>query len=243
MGWRMGALHDPVDSLTQDLAANPAHDHRERVFLNHAAEYGVSHFAYVNTRMPQAHLHVETNYPQEWAARYLAQGYVGIDPVPLEARRSPIPFRWRDALTLPAHGEKAQHLFDEAAAFGLNDGYCVPIHGGGFSMMSLAVEDRALFGRTGMHRRQALHLLALQYHLACERALSAAAFPAPRLSPREREVLLWTAKGKTGWEIAQILHLAERTVTYHMENAKTKLGAASRAQAVVTALSLGLIRP
>ena len=74
-------------------------------------------------------------------------------------------------------------------------------------------------------------------------ALSAAALPAPRLSPREREVLLWTAKGKTGWEIAQILHLAERTVTFHIENAKIKLGAASRTQAVVTALSLGLIRP
>jgi len=79
--------------------------------------------------------------------------------------------------------------------------------------------------------------------LACERAMT----PQPPreliLTPREREVLLWAAKGKTGWEIGQILRLSERTVTYHVENARAKLGASSRAHAVVKAVTLGLIAP
>ncbi|MBX2881042.1 MAG: LuxR C-terminal-related transcriptional regulator, partial [Granulosicoccus sp.] len=35
------------------------------------------------------------------------------------------------------------------------------------------------------------------------------------LSAREAECLTWTAKGKTSWEIAVILGIAESTVSFH----------------------------
>lgn len=240
----MGRQHDPVEALTVELAGIHDRDHRHGVFLKHAAEFGVSRFAYLNTTQPQAPFHVETNYPAEWVSHYLERNYVAVDAVALEASRTPIPYHWRAALALPVYGTQAQTVFDEAAAFGIHDGYSVPVHASaGLSLISLAVDDPSLFRPSAAMRRHTLHLLALHFHLACERALADTPLPTVRLTPREREVLLWAAQGKTGWEIAQILTLTERTVTYHIENAKTKLGASSRSHAVMMALTLGLIAP
>ncbi|MGE5476707.1 MAG: helix-turn-helix transcriptional regulator [Bacteroidales bacterium] len=248
----MGAIPDPVEVLAESLAGIQDRQPREQAFLEQIARLGVGRFAYVNTTQPSQPVHLETNYAPEWVGRYLSHNYAAIDPVSREAQRTRLLFQWRAALAMPAHDSpQARQLFAEAAEFGLHDGLCVPIHAAaGISTMSLAVDDRDLFKPKAARLRQTLHLLALHYHLACERALAGAepappppAKPLPRLTPREREVLLWTAKGKTGWEIAQILRLAERTVVYHVENAKTKLGASSRSQAVVMALGMGLIDP
>ena len=62
------------------------------------------------------------------------------------------------------------------------------------------------------------------------------------LSPREVEALVWTAEGKSAWEIAQILEVAERTVVNHLHNAQTKLNASNRTHAVVIAMRMGLVR-
>jgi DNA-binding NarL/FixJ family response regulator len=61
------------------------------------------------------------------------------------------------------------------------------------------------------------------------------------LNPRETEILTWAARGKTSAEIAQIVDLAKRTVDFHVDNARTKLNAATRMHAVVKAASCGLI--
>jgi LuxR family quorum-sensing system transcriptional regulator SolR len=58
---------------------------------------------------------------------------------------------------------------------------------------------------------------------------------------REREVLRWAAEGKTAAEIGGILGIAERTVNFHIRNIFEKLGAANKVQAVVKAISGGLI--
>ena len=54
-------------------------------------------------------------------------------------------------------------------------------------------------------------------------------------------MLEWIRKGKTNWEIAVILGVAERTVKFHLQNAMSKLGATTRSQAVAAALSLDLL--
>lgn len=62
------------------------------------------------------------------------------------------------------------------------------------------------------------------------------------LTERERACLLWAARGKTGWEIAVILQITERTVKKHLGTAMRKLGAASRTEAAAKAISLGLVQ-
>jgi DNA-binding CsgD family transcriptional regulator/PAS domain-containing protein len=58
-----------------------------------------------------------------------------------------------------------------------------------------------------------------------------------RLTARERDALSWVAQGKSDWEIAVILGLSETTVRFHVDNARRKLGAVNRAQAVARLLS------
>jgi DNA-binding CsgD family transcriptional regulator len=62
-----------------------------------------------------------------------------------------------------------------------------------------------------------------------------------RPSQREREVLALLAQGSTDVQIAELLNLSPATVQTHVRNAKSKLGARTRAQAVALALVGGLI--
>src|SRR6516165_8828391 len=48
------------------------------------------------------------------------------------------------------------------------------------------------------------------------------------LNDREIEVLTWVARGKTSAQIAEMLGLAKRTVDFHLDNARNKLGATTR---------------
>jgi DNA-binding response OmpR family regulator len=63
------------------------------------------------------------------------------------------------------------------------------------------------------------------------------------LNDREVEVLTWVARGKTSAEIAQIIGLTKRTVDFHIDNARGKLGAATRTEAVIKATTGRLIEP
>jgi DNA-binding response OmpR family regulator len=63
------------------------------------------------------------------------------------------------------------------------------------------------------------------------------------LNDREIEVLTWVARGKISAEIAKILGLTKRTIDFHIDNARTKLGAATRTEAVVKAATGRLIEP
>jgi len=58
------------------------------------------------------------------------------------------------------------------------------------------------------------------------------------LTPREAEVLLWVAQGKSNGDIAILLGMAEKTVKKHMGNIFDKLGLEGRNAATVRALEV-----
>lgn len=64
-----------------------------------------------------------------------------------------------------------------------------------------------------------------------------------KLSPREKEILLWAADGKTNEETAMILEITERTVRFHLNNIMQKLSVENKTHAVAKAISIGLISP
>jgi DNA-binding response OmpR family regulator len=63
------------------------------------------------------------------------------------------------------------------------------------------------------------------------------------LNDREVEVLTWVARGKTSVEIGQIIGLTKRTIDFHIDNARAKLSATTRTEAVIKATTGRLIEP
>jgi DNA-binding CsgD family transcriptional regulator len=61
------------------------------------------------------------------------------------------------------------------------------------------------------------------------------------LSPREKECLLWTLRGKSAWETATILGISENTVVKIVRSATHKLGAPNKQSAAIKAMRLGLL--
>lgn len=62
-----------------------------------------------------------------------------------------------------------------------------------------------------------------------------------RLTRKEKEVLQWSAKGKSSWEIGQIINCTEAGVNFHFGNIRREFGVSSRWIAVAEALKQGLI--
>jgi LuxR family quorum sensing-dependent transcriptional regulator len=56
------------------------------------------------------------------------------------------------------------------------------------------------------------------------------------LTVREIEVMGWVARGKSAWEIGEILHIAKRTVDEHVQTSVRKMGAVNRTHAVALAI-------
>jgi DNA-binding CsgD family transcriptional regulator len=81
--------------------------------------------------------------------------------------------------------------------------------------------------------------------VAAAAAKSAAAQPAAPgdelgLTPREREVLVLVAEGRTNRQIAEALFISDKTASVHVSNILAKLGVANRAEAAATVHRLGL---
>jgi DNA-binding NarL/FixJ family response regulator len=67
--------------------------------------------------------------------------------------------------------------------------------------------------------------------------------PREPLSPREEEVVKLIAEAHTNAQIAEILHLAEKTVESHRANLLRKLGMRDRVELVRYAIRRGLVEP
>ena len=80
--------------------------------------------------------------------------------------------------------------------------------------------------------------VVVENRLRRRRSLSSAQ---ARLTAREKDVLLWAARGKTSAEIAIILGLSERTINFHCDQAMRRLDVVNRTQAVANAVAEGLI--
>ena len=62
-----------------------------------------------------------------------------------------------------------------------------------------------------------------------------------RLSPRERELIILVAQGRTDAQIAAQLYITVRTVSSHLDRIRDKTGCRRRADLTRLALSAGLV--
>jgi LuxR family transcriptional regulator, quorum-sensing system regulator BjaR1 len=178
--------------------------------------------------------------PADWRQRYLQRSYARHDPIVAEALRRPTGFGWRDSDLAPIATPLGRQVMDEAAEFGLREGYTVPmitVEGevGGMSFagrrLAIAPEHRGMLTLVASY---AFGAALLSQTRSCERC--------PALSARERETLQWAAEGRTDWEIGELMRISEHGVDSHLRAVRAKLGARNRAQAVAAGLRLKLIQ-
>ena len=62
-----------------------------------------------------------------------------------------------------------------------------------------------------------------------------------KLTPRQIDCITWAARGKTDWEIARILSIAETTVKEYLDDARRRYGVHKRIQLILRAIYDGHI--
>lgn len=178
------------------------------------------------------------SYPDEWICQYVDEGYMETDPVRLRMLVSGLPFLWQDAAE-PGNRLHAR-ILNEAGDVGLKDGIGIPLHGP--SGQCVGVGFASTSGKAEAARALPyLHLMALQFHTTYSAMTLPPLPPPPRLTPREREILQWSAQGKSCWAIGEILNIAENSVEWHFKNIFRKLQVSTRVGAVLKALQFGII--
>ncbi|MDB5679741.1 helix-turn-helix transcriptional regulator [Sphingomonas bacterium] len=231
------------------LASNDAEVASQRFFAA-MAPLGASYIQTRVYRRPAAALtaqrHLEAggivfrSAPASWTIESEACRYVCLDCNPL---LQPI----REGWTRYTFGGVAPHAdrrfgryWDAMSEARIAEAHCATSYGEGGKIASLHLGfgDRAAAAENGATAQMAgllltEHLMALRDPPVGVEAVS--------LTCRERDALVLVADGKTDWEISVILSVSEATARFHVDNARRKLGAVTRAQAVARLLARNLI--
>lgn len=187
-----------------------------------------------------------SNYSAKWRATYDAEKLHYVDPTVGHCLNSSLPIIWApDTFRAP----KQRALYEEACGYGIRSGITFPIHGpnGEFGVVSFASDlpTGSVLEKVSGESMAVLSLLrdyAFESSLKFIGARNTAPIP-PRLTKRELEVLNWVMVGKSSWEISKIMCCAEATINFHIANIRQKFNVNTRQQALVKAISMGMITP
>ena len=147
--------------------------------------------------------------------------------------------RYRFSDFAPKNRRAFGRYWEAMSEAGIADALCATSYGAdgmiaslhlGFSEQDLAPEEQFAIQMGGLVLTERLMSLA-----------NVAASPHVRLTDRERDSMALVAEGKTDWEIGVILRVSESTARFHVDNARRKMGATNRAQAVARFVSQRLI--
>jgi LuxR family transcriptional regulator, quorum-sensing system regulator BjaR1 len=187
-----------------------------------------------------------------WAAggvvtRIAADGWVGstafdyicfeCNPLLAAIRENRTRYRFSDFA--PRADPRFATYWDAFSEAGIHDALCATSYGPDGMIASLHLG----FGDVELEHEQSLAIQVAGLVLTERLMTFADEVPAPpvRLTSRERDSLALVADGKTDWEISVILNVSEATARFHVDNARRKLGAVTRAQAVARLVAQRLI--
>jgi LuxR family quorum sensing-dependent transcriptional regulator len=196
--------------------------------------------------IPQTHHDFERysyaeRWPAGWHERYLERQYLDHDPVIKRLRSSTQPFAWHE-VNVDRKDRNGSAIMNEATEFDLWAGFNIPIHSlkGQLATVVLAGDRFEL----AWEDRPALLLIAIYAHDKMREIMGVRPLHPNQqrpLTPREIEVLKWTAEGKTSQDIADILSVSLPTVQSHITNLCRKLDVVTRAQATARAVRWGIL--
>jgi DNA-binding CsgD family transcriptional regulator len=206
------------------------------------------HYVYAPARGEESDVLLRrTTSPEWWLEHYAARRFATVDPGRAHCRRS------SDVLLTgldfaPPDADPHQIAFlAESRSLGIRNGIVVPLRlerdqrFGAFSCQTRFARNELerWFAAMGSSLQVAL-FYADWKHFELMTRVDATAIG---LSPRERECLLWLAKGLRNDRIAERMGISNPTVEMHVAHARRKLNAATREQALAKAIALRLVSP
>lgn len=179
------------------------------------------------------------NYPKEWVSKYKARNYQIIDPIIQHCVKSTLPLVWSSA-----DQAEIQEYWTGANTHNLSYGWSHAVHDhrgvvgiASFSRSKMPISNEELNYKSP-HLLWLTHVLHTDYMSQLDSPDGSSEI---YLTKREREVLGWTADGKTSSEIATALFLSERTVNFHLKNITSKLTSPNKTAAAAKAVLLKII--
>jgi LuxR family quorum-sensing system transcriptional regulator CciR len=184
------------------------------------------------------------NYPQRWADYYDENALGVSDPVHRASQVTSIGFPWSRMAAMIPLTPGDHHILALGRAQGVGDGFTVPAHvpGEACGSCSFACE----VGRPLPQVMLPLAQLAGNFAFEAARRLwlgrgGHLLYPGPALTDRQRDCILWVARGKSDWEISRILGISEETVARHIKQACARYGVNKRTLLVIRALFDGTL--
>jgi len=183
-----------------------------------------------------------TNFPEKWISIYAERNLIEVDPIVAACEISGTGFRWSQVDEIVDMTEPYTEFMKQCRSGSIGEGFAVParIAGGGSGLCNFAVKpgnalpeaNLLLAELVGIHAFHAARKIVERTGEGTERL---------RLSPRQRDCIELVGRGKTDWEIAQILGISPSTVKEHIDDARRKYGVSKRVQVVLRAAFEGEI--
>lgn len=181
-------------------------------------------------------------FSDSWVCHYIKQKLYLVDPITDLAQRAIQPFFWRDIphmVDLTPEQERYLQQMDQAR---LGNGLAFQVYGPGLRNAYVG-----LGFAPDMSPPEAPDLFEMQFVAQAAHIRYCTLVPArvqrTALSPRERDVLRWIARGKSNSVIADILGLSPHTIDTLMRRVFRKLDVSDRTAAAIEGIGSGLILP
>lgn len=192
--------------------------------------------------------------PREWSLLYEHKNYVEVDPRIAVAQDQCGPAAWDREIALritpPKRRAKLEEFLSDASRFGIRSGVAWGVRNPGNHGVIVGLNSSGRAFGTIQHRQLAdnigdILVFGTYFHEFFIRNFVDRGLPSrlrgAALSEREIEVLGHVASGLTAEDIACKLDIATRTVRFHVDSARTKMGALNREEAIALVSKAGLI--
>jgi LuxR family quorum sensing-dependent transcriptional regulator len=217
----------------------------EQALLAAFTRHGYTHYLITNGTPSSANLTDQgrplfCNWPSDWLLRYMEHTWAGNNPFISRGGITNEPFVWSPTPPERDHVEHPLWFISDYCRFAMGSGVCITSCG-----TTGSVAGAILSGRHADLTQPTTSFLQAALLLARDK-LARLRFKQSsptkrRLSNRERQILTWTALGKSAWDISCILGISEVTAHKHVSSAMKKLNSVNKAHAVATALLTGEI--
>lgn len=233
-----------VQRLLDQITAAANNDELVMALDSACDTMGFQYFAlthHLATTEPRAiRLH---NYPDAWVAWFDEHRLSVSDPVHRASQMTSIGFTWSDVPAMIKLTRADEEVLGRAKREGIGDGFTVPAHvpGEASGSCSFAVQPSRTMPGAYLPLVQLIGGIAFEAarHLNCVRDV--APDRPPVLTDRQRDCVLWAARGKTAWEVARILGLSQETVIQHLKLARERYEVPKQGLLAIRALYDGLI--